>query len=746
MAGCDGQGEDAPDAVAAERASHEPAYTGRASCVECHPAQVAAFEGSHHDLAGADPASTPPLGDFEAAHYGGPGERARFSRRADAYLVEATGPAGEPAQLRVAWTLGAEPLQQLLLPAPGGRLQAFGVAWERGRAGRPGRWFSLYPDAAPGDPVHWTGYEQTANHQCLECHTTGFVKGYDPDTASYDTRWAEGDVSCEACHGPASRHLEWARKGVGGDPRIGRPAGSGTWHFADGASIARRVDPDVPAASELEVCARCHARRERFSDADSPLEPFLESHRPALLDAALYHADGQPREEVYVWGSFLQSRMAAAGVTCGDCHEPHSLALRAEGNALCGRCHEPARYDAVDHHRHEPGSSGARCTSCHMPAALFMAVDARREHAFRVPRPDRSEQLGAPDACSSCHTSRTPAWAAAQIEAWFGPERPAGYRYPEALWAARALRPEARERLLDLIGDAREPAIARATALRELEPHLDAGALPALEAGLADRDPLVRMAAAQAVAAIPPELRPGLLAASLSDGSAAVRLEAARSLAGAGARLSAEDRDALARGLSALRAAARRNADRPEAQLALAELAAAQGRLEDARRRAEEALRLDPASVPAAVNLADLHRQRGRDDLAGQVLLAALEREPGSAELHYSLGLLRVRERRYPEAGQLLARADDLAGDGRFAYAHGLFLAERGRAAAAFPVLEAGLERRPGDRALLVALATLERDRGDRPAARRYAERLVRVAPADPAARALLASLEGETP
>ena len=97
---------------------------------------------------------------------------------------------------------------------------------------------------------------------------------------------------------------------------------------------------------EIETCAQCHSRRSQIADGYEAGKPFLDYYRPALLSRPLYHADGQQRDEVYIWGSFLQSKMYARGVTCSDCHNPHSGKLRAEGNAVCATCHLP---DEVRH-------------------------------------------------------------------------------------------------------------------------------------------------------------------------------------------------------------------------------------------------------------------------------------------------------------------------------------------------------------------------------------------------------------
>jgi hypothetical protein len=192
----------------------------------------------------------------------------------------------------------------------------------------------------------------------------------------------------------------------------------------------------------------------------------MESYLPSLLVEGLYHADGQIDDEVYVYGSFLQSKMYKVGVTCSDCHDPHSLALKAPGNGVCHQCHAVEKYETEKHRFHTPGSSGANCVDCHMPAKTYMVIDPRRDHSFRIPRLDLSVQLGTPNACNRCHRDKPATWAAAKVREWYGHE-PAGYqRYAEALQAARSGALDAEVPLLALLRDRDQPAIASADAGR----------------------------------------------------------------------------------------------------------------------------------------------------------------------------------------------------------------------------------------------------------------------------------------
>jgi predicted CXXCH cytochrome family protein len=677
------------------------------------------------------------LGDFAGASLDHFGTRSTFSRRGSAFVVTTDGPDGRPGDHEVAYTFGVFPLQQYLVRLPGGRLQALPLAWDA-RPSQDGgqRWFHLHPEepTPPGDVLHWTKPAWNWNGQCAECHSTNLRKGWDPRSRGFATTFSEIDVACEACHGPGSQHVHWAETRAGpGSIHVHRTeAGSHTgeeggaralgltvdlgsdrpvrWLFAEGAAIARRERP-LPDRAELETCAPCHARRSLLREGRIPGEPFLDTHRPALLEEGLYHADGQMQDEVYVYGSFVQSPMHAAGVTCSDCHDPHSLALRAAGNALCGQCHRAEVFDVPGHHHHEPGSPGSACVACHMPARTYMGVDERHDHSFRVPRPDLSVSLGTPNACTDCHAKRAARWAAQRVAAWFPEGRAGTPHYGEALRAGRRRLPGAAARLAALAADPAAPALVRATALALLaeQPGAD-GPAPAVRAALADADPLVRLGAVEAAERLPPALRVAAAAPLLRDPLLAVRAEAGRLLADAPAELwPTGARAALAEALAAYRAVQAANAERPEAHLNLGLLHARLGEPSEARRALETAVELAPSFIPAYVNRADLERVAGDDAAAEAWLRRALEAAPESADVRSALGLTLVRRGRREEALAELERAAALAPEvPRHAFVLGVALHDLGQTQRALAVLEAARQRHPGDadlRALLEELA-----------------------------------------
>lgn len=687
-----------------------PEFVGRSTCAGCHGEQDRLWQGSHHDLAMQEADERTVLGNFNAAEFRKDGVVSRFFRRDGRFMVRTDGADGKLADFEIKYTFGVTPLQQYLIEFPGGRFQALSIAWDSRPKNQGGqRWFHLYPNEKIGhdDELHWTKLSQNWNYMCAECHSTNLQKNYDQAGHGYRTTWSEIDVACEACHGPGSRHVSWAE---GRDDRARLDGGTlglgfrlderrgSAWAIDPDSGNAKRSAPRT-TAKEIEMCARCHARRGQWFADYRYGEPLLNTHLPALLQETLYQADGQIDGEVYEYGSILQSKMYRAGVTCSDCHEPHSLKLRAEGNGVCLQCHGADRYDGEKHHFHRAGGAGTFCVDCHMPVKTYMGVDPRRDHGFRIPRPDLSAKLGTPDACTNCHDKKSAGWAADQLRQWYGHD-PKGYQdYAETLHAARTGAADAGFRLMALLRDPGQPAIARATAAVELGRRLTQESFPAVAAALGDGDRLVRAGALEALDRLPPEQRWQAAHTLLRDPVRVVRALAAETLAGIPAdRVPAAERSDFRKASDEYLASLQLNADEPGAQTNLGNFHAAQGEAEAAERAYREALALDPGWVPAYVNLGDLYRQTGRDAEGEQLLQEGLARQPSAAALHHSLGLLRVRQKNLPAALASLREATALApGDTRFRYVYAVALHGAGHTREARTVVEAGLKRVPAD-------------------------------------------------
>ncbi|MDJ0947375.1 MAG: multiheme c-type cytochrome [Alphaproteobacteria bacterium] len=719
-------------ADAGSAASAAADFVGRETCVACHKAQGEAWSGSHHDWAMREASEDTVLGDFDDARFTHAGVTSRFFRKDGKYVVNTDGADGRLADFEIVYTFGISPLQQYLIAQPGGRLQALTIAWDTERK----RWFHLLPDAeiAAGDPRHWTGRLHNWNGRCGECHTTGYRKRYDLESESYATSWAEINVSCEACHGPGARHVAWAR------------AGEKTEDADTGLVVGFKEDAP---GREIEACARCHARRAPITQHYEHGAPFLDHFRPALLRQELYFPDGQIQDEVYVYGSFLQSKMQRAGVRCTDCHDPHTARVKADGDALCVRCHGQApdarfeslprkAYDTPAHHHHPAGSPGAQCVNCHMPARSYMVVDPRRDHSFRIPRPDLSARLETPDACTGCHADKPADWAADAIVAWTGGVARRGAHFGDAIAAGRDGQAGAEAKLVALAEDPAQSAIARATALQLLRPTSRRSLAPVVEALKSD-DPLLRLGALAAIEALPPVRRPAYAAPLLDDPVRAVRLEAARVLAPVPTtRLEAPRRQAFEDALAEYEAAQEAMADQPEAHLNLGVLYMNRGRPDLAERANKTALRLAPGLVPAYVTLAHLYNQTGRNTEAEAMLRAALENAPDDGRLYYSLGLLLGEMQRYDDAAEALgAAARRLPYQPRVRYNHALVLQHLGRRKEAEAELLAAHRLEERDPRILEALALFYLGDGKYAQAKSYADRLVRLFPNSRRARLL---------
>ncbi len=632
-------------------ANRVPAYLTSASCAECHSQAYNAWSDSHHGWAWRPATAENVLGDFSAATFEHRGVRSHFSKRDGRYFVQTGGPDGQPTTYEIAGTVGVTPLQQYLVKLDDGRLQALDIVWDT----EEGRWYHLYPDQAlEHDPgLHWTGPYRNWNSRCVSCHVTGFVKGYEPESDRYQSSWSEMGVGCEACHGPGEAHLVWARQ-----EETQRPGSALLESFAGVNAMGFTVslaatDPEA----EIQRCAGCHSRRESLAaDSAPPGEPFADHFRLALLRQGLYHADGQIQDEVYVYGSFLQSKMHARGVSCGDCHQPHNAELDVVGNGVCTQCHNPqgrkdfptlrlAEYDSPLHHHHSPGSEAAQCVNCHMPEQTYMGVDPRRDHSFRVPRPDLTVTTGVPNVCTSCHADQSAEWAQARVAGWFPQGHQLRPHYGEVFHAARQeLNEVTAQSLVDLAMDVAQPTIVRASALEFLAPVATPPIVGSTLPLLTDPSPLLRSTALGLFAAAPAAVRTRHGGPLLDDPLRAVRIAAARQVLDIKTdNLSQTDRAVVENAVAEYHASLSAHADFPEVQLNLARFAATLGQQNMAQRALETALALDPKLAEAWLRLAlmEVDEQRFKD--AKKTLQRALAEVPSHGALQQLFGRVLAR-------------------------------------------------------------------------------------------------------
>ena len=577
---------------------------------------------------------------------------------------------------------------------------------------------------------------------CADCHSTNLKKNYDLASKSYATTWSEMNVSCEACHGPGSRHVEWANtpdeqnsidKGLAvvlkekepgfwmPDPKTGKPSRS------------------QPLASNVQVesCARCHSRRRPLQKEFPHGQRFADTHSLSLLEEVLYHPDGQIDEEVYVHGSFIQSKMYHEGVRCTDCHNPHTLKLRLPGNALCTQCHQAPQYDTPKHHFHQPNSTGASCVECHMPAKHYMVVDPRRDHSLRIPRPDLSVELGTPNACNQCHREESPEWAAAALEKWMNESAklPLPKHYGEILAAGRANARGAERRLIDLIADRETPGIARATAVSLLQNLPSQASIKATLAALSDDDPMVRESALTGLDSVPIRQRVRSATHLLSDPVRAVRIEAARTLAAAIPLgiLPADAQQAFDRALEEYKESRDALEDRPGSHMGLGLLYSDLGDFARAEQSYRQAFAVDPDHAESRVNLAELVYQQGRTSEARKLLERAVALQPENGSIHEALGRYWIRMKDYDRGLISIGNAARLMPErSHIQYFYGVALNQLGHFEQALPALQKALNLDPENAEYLIGLATVCRDHERWDLAVRYAQDLVNRFPTRP--------------
>jgi len=704
------------------RAAPLEGFAGSATCAECHAEETKAWSDSDHAWALKTPDARSMLGDFNGQSFTHKGVTSRFFMKDGKYFVETDGASGKLETFEILYAVGHRPLQQYLVDTGSGRLQVLDIAWDVNAK----RWFHLYPDQdlPAGDGMHWTGTYKNWQARCATCHQTGFDKGYDFASRTYKSHWAELTVGCETCHGPAKAHVEAARQG---NPH-------------------QSLVPKLGAGqqeNEINTCGPCHARRDAFSQVQPRAgTPFNDHYALSLLTPDLYFGDGQQNAEVFILGSFLQSKMKAKGVTCSNCHEPHSNGLVAEGNAVCTQCHNEggrsdfptlrkAEYDTPAHHQHEAGSEAAQCVTCHMPERSYMLIDPRRDHFFRKPDPLQSKAAGAPDVCTTCHTDETAEWAAENIARWF-PDSDRSWQDRSALIAFNAgdRQDSTLKALADFIRNRETPGIARASALRAVAAS---GTISADDAALLlkDEDALVRTATVGAIRHIPAADRVSLLTPLLSDPLRSVRQTAAIEIAGAGvAALPPADDSKFRAALQEYLDSRLANADTPEGHMAIGGMALSRRKWDDAEAAFRTAAEMDPQLTQAWLVLAQIREARG--DAAGTeaALTAAVSAAPENIELLLARAGFEARRQRTDDALAWYKRAlarDENRADTWFGMSIAALYGQRHELALDYARRSETLD--PGNPEAAVVQAMAHAMLGQRAEAKTAAERARQIAP-----------------
>ena len=688
----------------------EAVFVGGKACIECHQKEFRLWKASDHDRAMSVASDSTMLGDFNNAEITSGGVTSRFYKRDGKFYVFTQGPGGEMKEFQLTHTFGVRPLQQYLVPFENGKFQCLPIAWNTIEK----KWFDMAAmvykpgDLKPDNWLYWTNQAQNWNSMCAECHSTNLQKNFDIKTKSYHTTWNDINVNCEACHGPGSTHIEWARL-----PEMARPQDNNTGLVVKTSKISSR--------QYVESCAPCHARRSSLGPYDFEHNAFLSNAIPQLPVRPYYFIDGQFLDEDYEYGSFTQSKMYMKDVRCGDCHDPHSLLRKFEGNALCTQCHRADEYDTFNHHNHKskgetgttfvnregkklgPGD-GNLCRDCHMPGRYYMGIDKRYDHSMRIPRPDLSLQLGTPNACTHCHDDKTDQWALQYVNKWYGERKKA--HYATMLADGADGKAGADSGLIRMINSNLYPEIIRATAIEYLSDFPSANARDAVRRTLKDPDPLLRYTA---VENFMPADSAGLissLAPLLGDPVKAVRMQAAN-------RLCTFPKSAfneiqyglLQKGLEEYRISQEYSADFPAGRYNLGNFYAKLNNFPLAEENYREAIAIDNLFYPAKINLALIYYREGKAEPAERLFTDLVTNHPDLPESYYYLALLYAEQQKYPEAIALLETAAGKPGaNTRIYYNLGLLYQMRGENVKCEATFTRGLALDPCNFDLLYAL------------------------------------------
>ncbi|HVU34702.1 MAG TPA: multiheme c-type cytochrome [Opitutaceae bacterium] len=704
-----------------ERPAVKAAALTSDQCKRCHESIYTAWAASQHAQANRPVEASVDRSAFDPArHVAIEAVQYEIGWRDGRPEVTEKQPGAAATSYRPDLVIGVKPLRQYVVATSGGRYQAAELAYDP----LTGKWFDVFGSdrRQPGDWGYWRGRGMNWNSMCAACHMTDYHKNYDLTKDTYASTWLEQGIGCVQCHGDiTAEHLTATYP-----PAIPRA-------------------PDAAAAHRaMETCVPCHARNEMLTGEIHPGGAYADRYRVTLpVEQGVFYPDGQVQAEDYNWTSFLLSRMGGhGGVTCLDCHDPHSgrTVLPVDNNQLCLQCHATGRLHApiinpTQHSHHADGSTGNACVSCHMPTTVYMQVDPRHDHGFLRPDPLLTKELGIPNACNRCHQDKTVDWAIKATDMWYGAAMASRQRERARLVdAARKQQPALGTRLADMLGGEDIPAW-RATLLVLARPYLtdEPRLVDAARQALGDSDANVRSAAVQALASLSgphPELRP-----LLSDPMKLVRIDAELALSPELAEGSAGRRE-----LDGYFAA---NADQPNGQLQWAQDLFNRGQLAEAEVHVRKAAAWDPNSGAEWEMLGMLANAQGRPADAADLLWRAAGLEPDNPTPAFEAGLAYAAARDLAGAEKALRAA--VARNPQFDrawYDLALALSQTGRGAEAVDALRKAEAAAPRVADYPYARATIEVKLGHHAAALEAAKRAAALAPGDERVAQLVAWLE----
>lgn len=699
-------------------------FMGSESCKECHKDQFKKWEGSHHDKAMELANRETILAKFEGESFKSQGVTSRFFQRDNEFYANTEGPDGKNHDYKIVYTFGFTPLQQYIVQFPNGRYQCLSTAWDT----KKNKWFNLYPDfkIVHSEWLHWTNGAMNWNNMCSTCHSTNVRKNYNPANGGYDTKYSIINVSCEACHGPGKQHVDNVKS-----------AG-----IYDSLNSNLYMTNRILPRQLVDECARCHMRREQITEGYNHEGTMLDHYFPQLIESPTYYPDGQILDEDYVYGSFIQSKMYENNVTCNNCHDVHSLELKFDGNKLCLQCHAP-EFDTASHHFHKGNGEGSKCINCHMPGKFYMGNDYRRDHSFRVPRPDQSITYDTPNACTQCHTDKDDQWAWNAFKKNWG--EPGHAHFSEKLAPGITGEEGADVGLLELANDQSQPEIARASAVKALASYNIQNNIIAYIALLNDNAPLVRGAAVDVLGEINSTDFMADLLPLLKDPKRAIRVKAFYALGTVPEyQIPNEYKNVYGKVSKESDTYFRINADFSGGLAKKSNYLEKQDNLPQAKEALIDALKIDNNNNMIRSNLANLYYRSGDTQNAEKEFKEVIRQEPEYGLTYYSLGLLYAELGRMDEAEVEMAKAYKLLPSNmKVTYNLSLIYDQNGKAEKAEKTLLQGVWLEPQNEELLYTLAYHYVQQNQKPEALQTINKLIKLFPNNPSYQNLLKQVEG---
>ena len=656
-------------------------------CINCHSSAVQAWQNSDHAKAMALPNKNSVLANFNNVNVEHYGQKAYFFIKDNQYQVTISYD-DNMDNYPIKYTFGHFPLQQYLVETENGKLQVLPFAWDaRAKTDGGQRWYHNYSheEIRPEDRLHWRQPLQNWNGMCADCHSDGLKRNYNADNNSFKTNFDNINVGCLSCHGDMSEHGQPSTpRNIANDMTSAQhPTGQWLRGVKDKTAHWQGEKRDN---SFMDNCFSCHALRSPLTDGITANMPFLDQFMPQLPSAPTYFVDGQIKEEVYVYGSFLQSKMYGKGVNCLDCHDKHTMKLKIEGNGLCLQCHGSEVYNVKSHHQHQETSTGAQCVNCHMPTKRYMGVDDRRDHSFKIPRPDLSLKFTTPNACTQCHQDKSNQWASENLEKWHGKPKKLlkSKQYLMALNNGQAIKLEDH---LSIIADTKLDVISRASALQMLSFTTQIITIELLKPYLEHQESLLRLSAANAALLLTPATRVLHLSPLLTDKYKAVRVAAARSLVTS--KVNANDQQAFNDAFSELFNGNDISSWRGEGRANQGSLAIETNNMLAAEKAFQGAIKVEPYFEIGFINLADVYRIQQQPQQTEAVLVKGMKNLPKSSAIKYAYGLHLVRQKNLSKSVVFFEKAMLLSPDnGQYAYTFVLAMDGTGQSAQALNKLK----------------------------------------------------------